>query len=87
MTGLAMFSGVSVGFVSSVGEIGNLSSGDTLQVRFRGGWDWGFVQGGGEPEWIVDNVIVNQSPIPEPSSTLFVGMAGLALVLKRRLRK
>jgi len=87
MTGLEMFSGVSTGFVHSVGELGSLNAGDTLQVRFRGGWDWGFVQGGGEPEWIIDNVIVNQNPIPEPSSTLLVGMAGLALVLKRRSRK
>jgi hypothetical protein len=86
MVGLAMFSGDSGGFVHSVGDLGILGAGDTLQVQFRGGWDWGFVQGGGAPEWIVDNVTVNQA-VPEPSSTLLIGMAGLALVLRKRSRK
>ena len=86
MVGLDMFSGNSAGFVTSVGELGILGAGDTLQVQFRGGWDWGFAQGGGAPEWIVDNVTVNQT-VPEPSSTLLMGMAGLALVLRKRSRK
>jgi hypothetical protein len=84
LNGLEMFSGVSGGFIHSVGEVGTLNAGDTLQIQFRGAWDWGFVQGGGQPEWIVDNVNVSQTPIPEPSSTLLVGIAGLGLLLRRR---
>jgi len=84
LNALEMFSGDSGGFIHSVGELGSLNTGDTLQIQFRGGWDWAFVQGGGASEWIVDNVNVSQTPIPEPSSTLLVGIAGLGLLRRRR---
>ena len=37
-------------------DLGRFNSGDQLQLRFRGGWDWGTTY---VPGWIVDNVEVS----------------------------
>ena len=65
MNGLDMFSIRSDGFVHSIADLGSLNTGDTLELQFRGGWDWGTIGGpAGEPEWIIDNVAITQIDIP-----------------------
>lgn len=62
MNGLEMFSNVSFGFIHSVATLGELKAGDILRIRFRGGWDWGALNGA--PNWRLDNVEVTQTPTP-----------------------
>ncbi|MFP6875997.1 MAG: LamG-like jellyroll fold domain-containing protein, partial [Roseibacillus sp.] len=54
-----VFSGPSGGFVHSVADLGNLSTGDELVIRFRGFWDWGFLQEPA-PNWAIDNIGITQ---------------------------
>lgn len=63
LNGLRVFGGSSGGFRHSVAQLGPFNTGDTIRVRFRGGWDWGGL--GTFPNWVVDNVKLHQliSPI------------------------
>lgn len=40
MNGLPVFAGYSVDFINSQANLGTFNAGDTLQIQFRGGWDW-----------------------------------------------
>ena len=61
MNGLDMFGVDSGGFVHSTANLGTLNEGDTLDIQFRGGWDWNTQ----EPEgWTIDNVLVTQLETP-----------------------
>lgn len=61
MNGLDMFGVDSGGFVHSIANLGTLNAGDTLDIQFRGGWDWNTL----EPEgWTIDNVVVTQLETP-----------------------
>lgn len=53
----------------------NASGGDTVEVQFRGGWDW-LAYPTTPPNWAVDNVVLNLTPEP---TTLLVWslLAGL----------
>lgn len=57
MNGLDMFGVDSGGFVRSTAKLGTLNAGDTLDIQFRGGWDWGTQVPAG---WTIDNVSVTQ---------------------------
>lgn len=61
MNGLDMFGVDSGGFVHSIANLGTLNANDTLEIQFRGGWDWNTQ----EPEgWTIDNVQVTQLETP-----------------------
>lgn len=89
LNGLDVFTGDQSGaFKSSAADIGLLNAGDTLQLRFTGGWDWFFNQPnsiGLPPAWSVDNVLVSVSypPAPEPTSFSLMMFGGAVLVLRK----
>lgn len=57
MNGLEMFGVDSGGFIRSTAKLGTLNAGDTLEIQFRGGWDWGTQVPAG---WTIDNISVTQ---------------------------
>ncbi len=68
-----------VPYAVSVAEVG---AADDVSVRFTpattgaGGVDW--------DQTAIDNVVVTVTPVPEPSAAALFGLAGLALILRRR---
>lgn len=82
MNGLAVFTGTTTGFVTSQAILGSFSAGDTLQVQFRGGWDWnGLGQNELGPNWAVDNVTLSgPSAVPVPAAVWLFGTALTGLV-------
>jgi len=54
LNGLDAFNGPNSGWLHSKANLGTFSNGDTIRVRFRGGWDWGAAEP--NPNWVVDNV-------------------------------
>lgn len=61
MNGASVFNADSGGYISSEANLGTFSSGDTIRIRFRGGWDWGYLEDPSNPDWSVDNVRVSQA--------------------------
>lgn len=75
------FSGESAGngvgsFITSIASFGTLSSGSTLEVRFRGAWDVN--NANPAPNWVISGVSVTGAPVPEPA--FFASLAGLGLL-------
>lgn len=75
------FSGESAGngvgsFITSIASFGTLSSGSTLEVRFRGAWDT--ENANAAPNWVISSVSVTGAPVPEPA--FFASLAGLGLL-------
>jgi hypothetical protein len=85
--GLVAWTGNSGGYLTSIADLGTLEVGDTVEVMFRGGWDW-FVKGG-NPNWSVDNLVLTSTPVPEPEAyALILGIIAMAVVVfKRKLNK
>lgn len=82
-----VWSGSSGGYITSIATLGTLDVGDTVQVMFRGGWDW--FSKGADPNWAIDNLTMTLTvAIPEPETYALVFGAGcVGLVALRRIRK
>lgn len=81
----AAFIGVSSGYgtpayITSIASLGTFTAGDTLRVQFFGAWDQNTLgtPAGTTPNWVVDNVTVSNTAVPEPQT--YAGIAGLAML-------
>ncbi len=87
MNGLAVFTGEAATFGSSLANLGSFNAGDTLQVRFRGGWDWNGV--GTDPSlgWQIDNMALAVNPVPLPAAVWLFGsgVIGLGAMARRKM--
>ena len=54
-----------------------------VKITIKTGYTDGVGTGGSE-EYILENLVVNGTAVPEPSSTALLGLGGLALILRRR---
>lgn len=83
-----VFGDSSGGYVTSIATLGSFIGGDTVSIRFRGGWDWHAIDGA--PNWAVDNVELSLTAVPEPA-TIAVHFASTALIIvfyrKRKMAK
>lgn len=68
-------------FVNTTAALGTFAPGDTVVVRFVGGWDESSAFA--SPNWVIDNVSVTGA-VPEPGTLAFLGLAGLGLLRRRR---
>ncbi len=89
LNGVPMFSADSEGLLHSAANLGTLTAGDTLQVQFRGGWDWGYNEDEAAVDWTIESVSVSAGVIPEPGTlVMLLGLGVLgAIGLVRRGRK
>ncbi|OYT19425.1 MAG: hypothetical protein CCU26_11645 [Nitrospira sp. UW-LDO-01] len=87
MNGLAVFTGEAATFGSSLANLGSFNAGDTLQVRFRGGWDWNGI--GTDPSlgWQIDNMALAVNPVPLPAAVWLFGsgVIGLGAMARRKM--
>lgn len=85
MNGLAVFTGEAATFGPSLANLGFLNAGDTVQVRFRGGWDWNGI--GSDPSlgWQIDNVALSVNPVPLPAAVWLFGsgVVGISALIRR----
>ena len=82
--GLDVWTGDSGGYISTIATLGTLDVGDSVEIMFRGGWDW--FSKGGNPNWAVDNISL--SVIPEPKTyALILGAVCCAFVYFRKRRR
>lgn len=80
-----IFGGSSGGYISSIASLGSFDTGDTISVRFRGGWDWFTIASGAN--WAIDNVQLSLVAVPEPSTmALGAGIIALLFVGYRKRR-
>lgn len=78
-----IFGSNSGGYISSIASLGSFTTGDTVSIRFRGGWDWFSIASGAN--WAIDSVALTLAPVPEPSTmALGAGMAALLFVFYRK---
>lgn len=87
MNGLDVFTGTAANFGPSFANLGLLNAGDTVQVRFRGGWDWNGLGDDQTLGWRIDNVALSASPVPLPAAVwLFAsGVAGIGAIARRKM--
>jgi hypothetical protein len=85
MNGLPVFAGYSGDYIKSQANLGNFNAGDTLQIQFRGGWDWNGTGDHPEVGWHVDNVTV--SSVPVPAAVWLFGSAMVGLIGFGKSRK
>lgn len=78
MNGLPVFSGYSGTYITSQANLGNFNAGDTLQIQFRGGWDWNGTGDHPDVGWHIDNV--NVSSVPVPAAVWLFGSALFGLL-------
>ncbi|MGE0643543.1 MAG: VPLPA-CTERM sorting domain-containing protein [Nitrospira sp.] len=87
MNGLDVFTGEAATFGPSLANLGSLNAGDTVQVRFRGGWDWNGI--GADPTlgWQIDNVALSVNPVPLPAALWLFGsgLVGLGAIARRKM--
>jgi hypothetical protein len=74
-------------YITSIASLGSFTAGDTIKVQFYGAWDEATT--GSNPNWVVDNVTVSNTAVPEPQT--YAGIAGLAMLgwatYRRRLSR
>lgn len=65
--------------VDNIGDITGLTAGSLLNIQIRvNGLD------SGNEDIAIDNILIEGTAIPEPSSTLLVGLGGLTLLARRK---
>ena len=84
--GLLGFNDISGSPLGSAASLGTFNAGDTLQIRFTGGWDE-FVVGPGQPEWsLTGATVTNATAVPEPGTGLVLVFSGAMAFVGRRKR-
>lgn len=86
MNDLAVWSGNSGGYITTTATLGEFVSGDSLEVMFRGGWDWFSKES--NPNWAIDNLVMSLdsgTAIPEPKTLgLILGLFCLCFIYWKR---
>ncbi len=87
LNNLSAWTGGNGSALVSKATLTGLNSGDSLQLRFRGGWDYSEI--GGTPDWSISQVEVAVA-VPEPHEYAMVagvGLLGFAVFRRIRARK